>query len=218
MKIKWYGHAAFLITTNNGVRIIIDPYESGAFGGGISYGQIEDEADLVLTSHEHEDHNYTKSIKGPFVHIKKAGSYTEKGVTVRALPVFHDKTKGKERGENLIFVVSEGGITLAHLGDLGHTLDDNILKSLGKVEILLMPVGGFFTIDAHEATKIMNDIGPLLTVPMHYSTDKTNMPIEGVQAFIEGKTGVREINATELTVTKETLPKINEIIVMKHAL
>ena len=184
----------------------------------IAYGKIKDEADIVLTSHDHGDHNYIKDIQGKFVHIKEAGQYEEKGVKIKAIPTFHDKSKGRERGANLVFVVSAEDIVVAHLGDLGHTLDGGALQSIGKVDILLLPVGGFFTIDAKEATKVMNDISPAITIPMHYKTESVGLPIEGLEGFIKDKKNVKEANASEIVITKATLPKTNEIIVMRHAL
>jgi L-ascorbate metabolism protein UlaG (beta-lactamase superfamily) len=218
MKIKWYGHSAFQVTTDSGARIIIDPYESGAFGGSIAYGRIKDEADIVLTSHDHEDHNYIKDIQGNFVHIKEVGQYEEKGVKIRAIPTFHDKSKGQERGINLIFVVSVENMTIAHLGDLGHTLDGSTLQSIGKVDILLLPVGGFFTIDAKEATKVMNDVNPAITIPMHFKTESIGLSIAGLEWFIKDKKNVKDANASEIVIISATLPKTNEIIVMRHAL
>jgi L-ascorbate metabolism protein UlaG (beta-lactamase superfamily) len=218
MKIKWYGHSAFQIITENGIRIIIDPYESGAFGGSFAYGRINDEADIVLTSHDHGDHNYVKDIQGKFVHIKEAGQYEEKGIKIRAIPTFHDKSQGHERGTNLVFVVSADDMVVAHLGDLGHTLDGNTLQSIGKVDILLLPVGGFYTIDAKEATKVMDDIGPAITIPMHYKTGSVAMPIGDLEGFIKDKKKVKEVNASEIIMNKAKLPIISEIIVMQHAL
>jgi L-ascorbate metabolism protein UlaG (beta-lactamase superfamily) len=218
MKIKWYGHSAFQITTDRGTRIIIDPYESGAFGGSLAYGRITDEADIVLTSHDHEDHNHIKDIKGKFAHIKKAGQYEEREVKINAIPTFHDKSKGQERGANLVFVVSADDIIVVHLGDLGHTLDSGTLQGIGKVDILLVPVGGFFTVDGKEATEIMNDINPAITIPMHYKTESVSFPIEGLDGFIKDKKTVKEVNTSEIVVTKATLQKINEIVIMRHAL
>jgi L-ascorbate metabolism protein UlaG (beta-lactamase superfamily) len=218
MKIKWYGHSAFQITTDSGTRIIIDPYESGAFGGSLAYGRIIDEADIVLTSHDHEDHNYIKDIKGKFTHINKTGQYEEKGIKIKAIQTFHDKSKGQERGANLVVVVSAEDVVVAHLGDLGHTLDSSTLHDIGKVDVLLLPVGGFFTIDAKEATKVMNDIGPAITIPMHYKTENANMPINSLEGFIKDKKNVKEANASEIIINKAMLPILQEIIVMQHAL
>jgi L-ascorbate metabolism protein UlaG (beta-lactamase superfamily) len=218
MKIQWFGHAAFRIATDSGVSIIIDPYQSGAFGGALTYGKIKDEADIVLTSHDHDDHNYTKDLKGKFTHIGKAGEYDVKGVKIKATPSYHDPSRGSERGNNLMFTLQADGLTLVHTGDLGHTLDKATLAELGKVDILLVPVGGFYTIDAKEATKVMKDINPAITIPMHYKTEKCNFPIATVDDFTAGKKGVKVLKASEIEVSKADLPKEPEITVLNYAL
>ena len=218
MKIKWYGHAAFKITTDGNVTIIIDPYQSGAFGGALSYGKIDESADIVLTSHDHDDHNYRKDIKGTYKHFNKAGTYHEKGLTIEALPCYHDPSQGKERGSNMIFVIEADGLRLAHMGDLGHTLTKDIIKKMGNIDIVMLPVGGFYTIDADEATKVMRDMNPKITIPMHFKTEKCDFPIAGIDVFTSGKKGIKNINEYEIEVAKEGLPKESEIIVMHYAL
>jgi L-ascorbate metabolism protein UlaG (beta-lactamase superfamily) len=218
MKIKWYGHAAFRITTEKGIRIIIDPYESGSFSGALSYSKIEDEANIVLTSHDHADHNYTKDIKGKYNHISIAGDHEIKGIKIKAIPCFHDSLGGKKGGSNLIFVITADGLNLVHMGDIGHSLDPELLKKIGKVDILLLPVGGFFTIDAAMAQKIMNDIKPSITVPMHYKTQKCNFPIAPVEDFTKNQTNISMLKESSVVIKKETLPKEPEIIVLQHAL
>ena len=218
MKIKYYGHAAFKLTTDKDVKIIFDPYQSGAFGGALSYGRITDEADIVLTSHDHDDHNYTKDIKGAFTHINRAGVHEVKGVRVKGVPTHHDGSKGKERGNNLIFVVEADGLTIAHAGDLGHALDKDALKEIGKVDVLMLPVGGFFTIDAQAATGVMNDLKPTITIPMHFKTGKVDFPITKVEDFTRDKKNVKAAGVSELEVEKEALPKSAEIVILEHAL
>jgi L-ascorbate metabolism protein UlaG (beta-lactamase superfamily) len=218
MKIKWYGHAAFKITTEMGIRVITDPYKSGAFDGALSYGKITEEADIVLTSHDHDDHNYTKDIKGTYKHFHREGVYNEKGLTIEAYPCYHDSSKGQERGNNLIFVIDDGGMRLAHMGDLGHVLAQDTIKKMGRVDIVLLPVGGFYTIDSGEAGKVMQDIKPRITIPMHYKTPKCEFPIAGVDAFTAGKKGIKMANAYEIEVNKDGLPKEPEIIVMQYYL
>ncbi len=217
MNIEWYGHAAFKITTENGTRIIIDPYQSGFSDGALSYRAIDDEADIVVTSHNHGDHNYTKSIRGEYDHIKKQGSYEVKGVKLETIPTFHDTSSGKERGDNLLTIISADGIKLLHLGDLGHDLDLETLKKIGKVDVLFLPVGGYYTIDAQAATKVMNNIRPAITIPMHYKTEKCGFPITTVADFTRGKKNVQVLPRSELKVAAATLPKEPEIIVMQHA-
>lgn len=218
MKIKWYGHAAFKVTTDSGIRIIIDPYEPNAFGGALTYGKIDDEADIVLTSHDHDDHNYTKSIKGTFTHIKKAGSYDVKGVKIKAVSTYHDPSKGGERGGNLVFVVAADGMVMAHAGDLGHVLDKEKIAEIGHVDVLLLPVGGFYTIDAAQAAEVAGSLKPAIAIPMHFKTAKCSFPIAEVASFSENKKGVKTPNTSEIEISRDGLPKEPEIIVLEHAL
>ncbi|HBE43925.1 MAG TPA: MBL fold metallo-hydrolase [Deltaproteobacteria bacterium] len=218
MKIKWYGHAAFRVITASSVKIIIDPYQSGSFGGALSYGKISDQADIVLISHDHDDHNYTKDVQGKFTQIKKEGSFDFKDVRIRAIPSFHDPSKGKERGGNLIFVIHADGLVVTHMGDIGHVLDKGLIKGIGKIDILLLPVGGFYTIDAQEATRVMNDLAPSITIPMHFKTEKCNFPIAPFEEFTKGKKDVHVRDISEIEITKETLPKTSQIVVLQNAL
>lgn len=218
MKIKWYGHAAFKITTDKGIRMIIDPYEPGAYNGALSYGKIDEEADIVLTSHDHADHNYTKNITGEYTIVDKAGEYDLQGIKIKAFASFHDATSGKERGGNLIFVIAADGLTLVHTGDIGHDLDSDMLKKIGKVDIVLLPVGGFFTIDASQAAKMISALAPRVTIPMHYKTDKCGFPIAPVEEFTKGKNDVRVLDKAEVEIKKENLPAQAEVLVLRHAL
>jgi L-ascorbate metabolism protein UlaG (beta-lactamase superfamily) len=218
MKIKWYGHAAFLITSDQGLKIIIDPYEPGAFGGQLSYGMIKDQAEIVLTSHDHADHNYTKDIPGSPQIIKGSGSKTIKGISIKGISTYHDPSKGSERGTNTIFAIKLGNIQLCHLGDLGHLLSDKDLAEIGPVDILLIPVGGFFTIDSKEATRVAEQIKPKILIPMHFKTEKCGFPISPVEDFLRGKTNIKRAKASEATFDKANLPQQMEIVVLEHAL
>jgi L-ascorbate metabolism protein UlaG (beta-lactamase superfamily) len=218
MKIKWYGHAAFLITSDRGVKIILDPYEPGAFGGQLSYGKIEDQADIVLTSHDHADHNDTKSLPGTPQVVKGSGSKTVKGVSIKGISTYHDPSKGSERGANTVFNLQVDGIRVCHLGDLGHVLSEKELSDIGSVDILLIPVGGFFTIDAKEATRVAEQIKPKALIPMHFKTEKCGFPIAPVEDFLKGKPGPKRAGASESAFDKASLPQKTEIIVLEHAL
>jgi len=172
----------------------------------------------VLTSHDHDDHNYTKDIKGNFIHIKQGGAYNVKNIIIKAISTHHDPSKGKERGDNLVFVIEADDLTLAHMGDLGHTLEKGTIEEIGKVDVLLLPVGGFYTIDAREATIVMNDIGPAITIPMHVKTDKCDFPIAKVSEFTAGKKGVKAVKTSGIEINKTDLPAQPEIILMEYAL
>jgi L-ascorbate metabolism protein UlaG (beta-lactamase superfamily) len=218
MKVQWYGHAAFLITSDEGIKIMIDPYEPGAFGGQLSYGKIKDQADIVLTSHDHADHNYTQDLPGTPQVIKGSGSKTIKGILMKGVSTYHDPSKGSERGANTIFTIKINNIQLCHLGDLGHLLSDKELAEIGPVEILLIPVGGFFTIDPEEATRVAEQTRPRILIPMHFKTEKCGFPIAPVENFLKGKTNIKRPRASEITVDKATLPQQMEIVVLEHAL
>lgn len=218
MKIKWYGHSAFLITSGQGVKIITDPYEPGAFGGQLSYGKITDQADLVLISHDHADHNYTKDLPGSPQIIKGSGLKTIKGIPVKGVPTFHDPSQGSERGANTILMFTVDGVQVCHLGDLGHVLSQKELTEIGPVDLLLTPVGGFYTIDAKEATQIAEAMKPRVLIPMHFKTEKCGFPIAPVEDFLKGKVRVQRPGASEVTFEKTTLPQPTEIVVLTHAL
>jgi L-ascorbate metabolism protein UlaG (beta-lactamase superfamily) len=218
MKVKWYGHAAFLITSDEGIKIMVDPYEPGAFGGQLSYGKIKDQADIVLTSHDHADHSYTQDLPGTPQVVKGSGSKTIKGILMKGVSTYHDPSKGSERGTNTIFTIKINNIQLCHLGDLGHVLSDNELAEIGPVDILFIPVGGFYTIDREEATRVTEQIKPRILIPMHFKTDKCGFPIAPVEDFLKGKTNINRLKSSETTFEKATLPQQMEIVVLEHAL
>ncbi len=218
MKIKWYGHAAFLITSDQGTKIIIDPYEPGAFGGQLSYGKIKDQADIILTSHDHADHNYTKDLPGPPQIVRGSGSKTIKGISIKGIPTYHDPSKGSERGTNTVFTLKVDQIQLCHLGDLGHPLGDKELAEIGPVDILVIPVGGFFTIDPKEATRVAEQLKPKILIPMHFKTVKCGFPIASVEDFLKGKPNLKRPQSSEVVFEKAALPQQMEIVVLEHAL
>jgi L-ascorbate metabolism protein UlaG (beta-lactamase superfamily) len=218
MKIKWYGHSAFLITSDQGSRIIIDPYDVNFQPEHLTYGRINDRADAVLTTHEHGDHNGTKDLPGAPELVKGKGTRTIQGISIKGIPVFHDTSKGSERGENTIFTLSVDGLKICHLGDLGHLLNDQQVAEIGAIDILLIPVGGYFTIDAGQATQVAKQIKPKVLIPMHYKTEKCGFPIAPVEDFLKGKSNVKHPGSSEATFAAKELPQQPEIVVLKHAL
>jgi len=218
MKIKYYGHSAFLITSDQGPKIILDPYESGAYGGALAYGKIPDQADIVLTSHDHSDHNDVKSLSGTPEILKGSGPKTAKGISFKGIPTYHDPSKGSERGTNTIFTFTVDGVRVCHLGDLGHILADKELAEMGSVDILFIPVGGHFTIDPKEATRVADQIRPRVLIPMHFKTEKCGFPIAPVEDFLKGKLKVKRPGKSEVAFDRAALPARMEIVVLEHAL
>ena len=219
MKIQWLGHAAFLITTRDETLILMDPYEAGAYGGAVGYGRIECSPHIVTISHDqHEDHNYTGSLKGKPAILKTPGKDTIKGIEVKRVRTFHDNSGGKERGENLVTCILADGIRVAHLGDLGHMLTKAQLSEIGEVDVVLIPIGGTFTLDPKEAADVVGQLKPKIVIPMHYKTPKCGFPLVKVDEFLEGKQRVKRPSGSTLEVKATELPKEIEIVVLQHAL
>lgn len=217
MKVKWYGHAAFYLASEKGLRLIVDPYEPGGFGGAISYGPITDEADVVLVSHDHADHNYIKGILGKPQVIKGKGTHHYNDLEIKGIPAFHDDGKGSQRGENTIFCFTLDEIKVCHLGDLGHIPYEEQLRQIGEVDLLLIPVGGVYTIDPAQASKTVEKIRPKMAIPMHFKTPRCGFPLATVEEFIKGK-NFKTLQASELQISRKDLPENLEIIVLQPAL
>jgi len=213
MKIKWLGHACFLITSEAGTRIITDPY---ATKEDLSYGEINESADIVTVSHEHADHNNVAAVLGKPEVVR--GSAKVKGIDFKGVASYHDKAGGSQRGKNTIFCFEVDGIRVCHLGDLGHLLSDEQIAELGMVDILLIPVGGYFTIDARVATQVCNQLKPRVIIPMHYRNDKCAFPITGVDDFLKEKENITRLEISERVFKSEELPVSTQIIVLKSAL
>ena len=213
MKIKWLGHACFLITSDTGLKIITDPYVTG---GDLSYGQIKESADIVMVTHDHDDHNNVAAIGGNPRVVR--GTVEVKGIKFKGIPTYHDEVGGGKRGRNTILCFEVDGMRLCHLGDLGHQLSDNQVAELGKIDILFIPVGGYYTIDARVATQLCDRLKPKVIIPMHYKTAKCAYPITGVEEFLRGKKEVGRLDASEVEFKPGQLPATTKIIVLKSAL
>lgn len=191
--IEYLGHACFVIASSAGKNVLIDPY-----GKMVSYSAAPVHADLVLISHEHGDHNNTGMATGspPIVRGLEKGDWARVemslgDVSVRSVGVYHDKKEGKVRGKNSVMIIETNGIRIVHLGDLGHILDQDQVKAIGKVDVLMVPVGGKFTINAAEAHQVAGQLKPAIVIPMHFKTDKTPaLPLARVGKFIKDQPDV----------------------------
>lgn len=220
--IRYYGQAFFTLTTPSGLRIAIDPY------GEIGYPLPTVEGDVVLITHEHRDHNNAGLIRGATKVLRAltpdgrdyVNLYTRVGdALVYSVASFHDNDSGAARGLNGIFVIETAGVRFAHLGDMGqHALSDNQVRAIGRVDVLMVPVGGApFTIGAREATQIVARLQPRIVIPMHYKTAvRPDWPGTDERPFLEGKAGVRRLGSHTLTVSRERLPSSTEIVVMDY--
>lgn len=180
MKIEYLGHSCFKLTESTGTSVVCDPFDDS-----IGYEMPAINADAVTVSHGHYDHNNIKAVSGNPKIIDSESSYDLPGVEIDAIKSFHDKQRGKQRGENLIFKFRMDGIDVCHLGDLGEDCSSELIDLLLPVNVLLIPVGGNYTIDAEMAKEYVNRIMPDIVIPMHYKSKGCKLDIEKVDDFID---------------------------------
>jgi L-ascorbate metabolism protein UlaG (beta-lactamase superfamily) len=216
MKIKLLAHSTFLIISKEGSRIVMDPFTPGFMG--FEYRPISESADVVTVSHGHGDHDNVSAIGGSPRVFREAGQWKVKEIELKGVQTYHDEARGAQRGENIIFRVVVDGIRVCHLGDLGHRLDSDQRKALGSIDILMIPVGGVYTIDAPMAHKVCVDLGAKIIFPMHFKTSKAGGSLATVDAFIRGRNNVRQIDSSEIEIEKKDLPETSQIVLLKPAL
>lgn len=214
MEIKYLGHASFFLKGKIGT-VVTDPFDPQMVG--LKFSKIE--ADIVTISHHHQDHNRADLVGGNPLIIDLPGEFEKKGIKITGFPVFHDQKQGKERGKNTLFKIEIDNLSLLHCGDLGHALDDDLVEEIDGVDVLLIPVGGFYTINAEEAIAIVRKIEPSIIIPMHYNHPKLNQEIFGkiapVSDFLE-KMGVAQIAPLKkLLVKKEELEEEMKVVIME---
>lgn len=196
----WKGQSCFQILAGQ-IKIVIDPFSEEA---GLRLPKLE--ADVLLITHTHEDHNNIKAVGGsPFL-IQGPGEYEVKGVYVKGIPSFHDDKEGKERGNNTIYMIEVEDLKICHLGDLGQKeLTKEQMEEIGEIDVLMLPVGGIYTISAKEALNIMSQVEPKVTIPMHYALPKLKYKLEGVDKFLK-ILGIKSIAPEEkLTIKKKDM-------------
>ena len=209
MKLKWYGHSCFGMTFSDGTTLITDPFDDT-----VGYPLCTARADAVLSSHDHFDHNHTQSLRGDFVTIRQAGHYEVRNVRVTAVPSFHDKQRGALRGNNLIFRIEGDGLTIVHLGDLGHMPDEKQLRAIAGADVLLTPIGGTYTIDTPEAEELIRLAQPKHAVAMHFRTPDYDFNASTCEAFARDMQAVRM--PREVEITPETLSALPEAMILSY--
>ncbi|NJD03977.1 MAG: MBL fold metallo-hydrolase [Ruminiclostridium sp.] len=214
MKIKWFGHSCFLLTSESGVKVLTDP-----FNNQVGYRLPVVEADIVTTSHGHYDHNYIQVVNGKFKHLDKPGVFEQDGIRITGVSTFHDEVQGAKRGKNIIYIFDIDGLRICHCGDLGYVPSKEQAAVIGRIDILLLPVGGIFTVNTDEAMKVMELLKPKLTIPMHFRTPRLLFPLNGVDKFLSaaGITGQEAYaNRQEIDVTPDSLGILPRIIVFNY--
>ena len=212
------GHSSFLITTVAGTRIVTDPVNSELYDESLRYARFDEPADIVTISHEHRDHVGAQVVQGNPIIIQGNGKFMAEEVEFLGVETFHDSTHGADRGRNTVFVMSVDGLRVAHMGDLGHVLSGDQAAEIGAVDVALIPVGGYYTIDAAQATKVAEQVEASIIIPMHYRTDKCAFSIAGVDEFLSGKPNALRSCGSEIDVTRASLPSEPTVVALEHAL
>lgn len=202
--ISYLGQSCFKLQDKlgpEGVTLVTDPFSKDL---GLKVPNFE--ADIVTVSHQHEDHNNAGALRGtPFV-IDMPGEYDVKGVMIQGVKTFHDNKAGAERGGNIVYRIEIDDLTIVHLGDLGHVLTDEQLEQLDGVDILMIPVGGKYTIDAKTAVEVIGQLEPRIVIPMHYKLAGSKSDLEPVEKFVK-ELGVQPRTEERLKISKKDLPQ-----------
>jgi L-ascorbate metabolism protein UlaG (beta-lactamase superfamily) len=216
MQIIWKGQSCFQIIINreknnledvsrknNQVSLVIDPYDETT---GLRVPKLE--ADILLVTHDHPDHNNIKAVSGNHFLISEPGEYEIKDIFIHGIPAFHDSSYGKERGKTIIYTIEAEGIRICHLGDLGQKeLTEDQVEKIGNIDILMIPVGGVYTISSKEAVKIISQIEPKIVVPMHYQISKLKIKLESPEKFLKAMGVKSPETLNKLTLKKKDIPE-----------
>lgn len=211
LQIEWFGHACFLISSASGVKILTDPFDES-----VGYPLPDVSCDIVTSSHDHFDHNNVSVAKGNPVVLKGQGEYEDEKVKVSSFETRHDEEDGRKRGKNQIFVIEVDGVRIVHMGDIGHDLSPSQLDAIMPVDILLVPCGGHYTIDAAGAKRLVAATGPEVVIPMHFKTEIVrDWPIATEEEFVRGFDNVVRVESNRLELTPNELPEETTIYVLR---
>jgi len=211
MDITWFGHSCFRLS-EKGVAVVTDP-----FGKETGYTRPPIRADVITISHDHPGHNNQIGFRGEHRVFDAPGEYEVRGVFVTGIGTYHDARSGAARGRNVVFMFDFEGLTVCHLGDLGHVLNQGQVEALGDVDVLLIPVGGAHTLSLSQAAEVITQIEPRLVIPMHYRTAAEKAKLDAVDKFLKEMGAASMPAQQELKVVKSGLPEETQIVLLDYA-
>lgn len=215
MEINYLGHSSFKISNKTSI-VVLDPFDPKSTG--LKFPKL-DKVDVITVSHQHSDHNFTQALPSSAFVISGPGEYEVGGIIIRGVSSFHDSKNGELRGKNTIYIVTIDDMQICHLGDLGHPLSDTQKEEIGSVDILMVPVGGEFTINATEAKNVVMELEPLVVIPMHYNhpglKKETFEKLDTVDKFLKEMGAEAVVPQPKLVTSKEKLPETTTVIVLE---
>jgi L-ascorbate metabolism protein UlaG (beta-lactamase superfamily) len=214
VKVMWHGHSCFELQGKS-ITVVTDPFK------GIGIPEPKADGDIVLCSHSHQDHNNAKPVLGKEGRVLEGfvGSKELKGITIKGVAAFHDEAAGSERGKNSIYVFNLDSVRFCHLGDLGHELSRSEIEEIGRVDVLFVPVGGYFTIGPETATKVCEQLKPKIAIPMHYRMPELRQMfdlLKTVDVFLGEKKNIERLRGPAVEIEQSKLPKEMKIIVLSR--
>jgi L-ascorbate metabolism protein UlaG (beta-lactamase superfamily) len=210
LDITWLGHSCFRIKSKE-ATVVTDPCDPET---GYSLGKLK--ADIVTVSHQHKDHSYVQAIESGYKTVKGPGEYEMNSIYITGIATFHDASKGSERGKNTVFLMEIDGVTICHLGDIGHSLSTELEQELGDIGILFIPVGGVTTINDTVAAEITRILAPKVVIPMHYKTPASTKDLEPLDKFLKNM-GVKDlVPQPKYSVNRSTLPPVTQVVVLNY--
>lgn len=210
MNITWRGHACFILESDEGVRVAFDPYDES-----VGYPMRPFLADVVLSSHGHHDHCCRDLLKGNPVWIQGEGEENVSGVRVTGYSTWHDDARGSLRGPNTMFLIEMDGLRILHAGDLGEQLSKTLLSRLGRIDVLMLPVGGTYTLTGEQAAQVAQAVGAAVTLPMHYKAAGVTYPITDEKPFLEAMDALDAPHMKALSLTPVNIKDAPRVVVME---
>ena len=210
MEISWLGHSCFKLKGRQ-ATVITDPYSPD-----LGYSLGKPTAHIVTVSHQHPGHSYIQDIGGEPRLVTRPGEYEINGILITGIAAFHDRERGQSRGKNTVYLMEIDEVSVCHLGDLGHVLNDEQVEEIDDVDVLLIPVGGVSTINASVAAEIVRQVEPKAVIPMHYKTEAISRELESVDRFLK-EIGVKQIDPQpKLSFTRSSLPFSTQVFLLDY--
>jgi L-ascorbate metabolism protein UlaG (beta-lactamase superfamily) len=213
MKIQWFGQSCFSVTSQTGLKLITDPYETG-LSPRFLYAPVDASADIVAVSHSHGDHDNVSAVSGNPVVVRNSGVTTVKGLEIKGIVTYHDKVKGAELGTNIVFTFVMDGLRLAHLGDLAHPLDSAQIAELQGTDIMFVPAGGGNPQDFQDVIALWQQLKPRVVIPMHFSTVHCLSQKYKAEDLLRLVPGSKIIGDNQISVTKDNLPAATQMYIL----